>query len=313
MSLLADGRERRLGAARALEALLSTLKSANSTGTPELVKEMAVSCLDKMRQYKRLRALHNNATRATLRARSKLSARLGSISADLSESQRKLQKRLIALDNEDKEHAQAEMLLRRACGHVFHDCKAIVSFFRGRGFGFSKASLMRRANGECLGMPGCPTAFTEAEEQMLLDTVMARGDMGMPMSSLDVCEMAWRFASEATIRRFRGKMPGERWYRSFVARMKASKPAVAEALERGMDIRTIQWFNEANVIWWYGCLDQKLKKYGFGQESEGQEGKPPVTSWREDHKARVIFSDETAISGYLGYLGLCATKGWEQG
>ena len=66
---LADGRERRLGFTRALDALFCTLKSANSSGTPEIVKIMAVSCLDNMREYKRQRALLNSATRATTRKR----------------------------------------------------------------------------------------------------------------------------------------------------------------------------------------------------------------------------------------------------
>jgi len=209
---LANGADRRLPAMCALNAVFSLLRDSKTSGTPEAAKSMAVSCLQQMQKHKRQLAQLNRNRIAMNKRRHRLNARIGAISEDLKGGHKrkmKLKKKLKALDNQDKENSAAIGALRRESTSVFRDWQDLLTFFRMHGFGFSKTSLVRWAKGECLGSPGCPTAFTEAEEQMLLDTLLARDDMGMPMSREDVCEMAWRFASEGTIRRFGGKMPGE--------------------------------------------------------------------------------------------------------
>lgn len=64
---------------------------------------------------------------------------------------------------------------------------------------------------------------------------------------------------------------------------------------RGTDCKTLKWFNETNINWWFDMFKLKLEKYAFARKPEA--GEPGEMVWKDGQMERVLFSDETCVAG----------------
>jgi helix-turn-helix, Psq domain len=91
-------------------------------------------------------------------------------------------------------------------------------------FNVPKSTLSNRARGVHSGKPGHSTAFSEQEEQSLLNHIQAVSDWGFPFTTLDMRFFAKSFLDSTgkRVKCFKNNLPSSDWALSFLKRHQAS-------------------------------------------------------------------------------------------
>ena len=142
---------------------------------------------------------------------------------------------------------------------------------------------------------GRQVAFSNEDEQALLDTVLYCDSMGWPLSRSDIMELAMNMAeSEEKRSRFGKNGPTIKWYNGWYKRMSEDEPDLIEACTRGRAKGMTSFFTSKMINWWFDCVKKTIIKFKFAKPSDTSEEE---VIWLTP--ARVFNFDETCTSGGL--------------
>jgi hypothetical protein len=300
--------KRRLSVAATVEGYFAAMTNSKESGTPEEIKRLAVTLLGRMQAHKQAVAQVRKSVVLTKRKRGHLDAHVAQEKELQAEHGLQLPEctnkhTMASLEAqfrtlEARKEGQEETLesLELAAPFVFDSWDELLEFFKDQGVGFSRDSLGRWAKGLGFVARGVKPAFDAVSEQMLIDAILLCDGLGQPMGVREICALAAEYAVDPAINaRFSDDGPTAKWYKGFIERAKQAVPELVLALQRGTDCRTLKWFNTANIDWWFGLFNDKIRKYGFARApKDGEEGE---SVWLPGMLQRVVVSDETCVSG----------------
>ena len=197
---------------------------------------------------------------------------------------------------------EAEAELTRLEGQsntVFSSTQELLEFFKKMGVSIPPQTLSDWSRGQGLETQiGRPHAMSVEAERKLMEVILYRDKMGMPMDYKAICTQAAAFIVDPKVRqRFSDAVPSKKWFKLFLKRAKKINPSVTTAITRGTECRTLKWFNSNNVNWWFDTFTRKIIELGFARAPTPEEKKDCEAVWLDNMLTRVVISDETCVSG----------------
>ena len=148
---------------------------------------------------------------------------------------------------------------------------------------------------------GRPTIFTTEQELILKDTVLFSDKMGYPLTRSMIQAIAREMCENPSTTKGseQDNYFTDRWYFGWLERMEKIDPTVCEAFARTTSVPFQQWFNSANINWWFDVTKRKAIQYKVAREPTLLEKKQFGCTMVWLDPFRIMFSDETAICGAL--------------
>ncbi len=116
---------------------------------------------------------------------------------------------------------------------VFSTNGELLKFFEEMGVPIAQQSLSDWSNGRGLKTLGRPTALSDAAERKLMEVILYRDRMGMPMDRKAICSQALAFVADPVVRaRFSKDGPTRWWFKEFLKRAQMENPAITTAITR---------------------------------------------------------------------------------
>ena len=307
---LESGEHRRLPPELALQYHFKALKKSSDTkGTPLAVKRLASELLKRMQDHKSLCSQKSDIVKKekqkqatynrTINKEHGLQAQLGEVLNSCKDTHTisSLEKKVETSIERMQEAASALQELKAQEKTVFSTIDEILLFFKTMGVDFSQSSLSKWARGEGLGKLGRGTAIDLDAEKQLMDVILFRDAMGMPMDQKAIRAQAYEWVIDPTIKaRFSTNGPTKKWFKAFLARARSRDPTITTAITRGTECRTLNWFNSNNINWWFDVFKTKIIELGFAREPTDEEANCDAV-WFDEALHRVLISDETCVSG----------------